>query len=254
MPSTLKDVPGYAPHGGALETRLAGGDEAKELGAQASELPKIDAKARRVLSDLELLAVGAVSPNRGFMTQADYEPVIEDMRLASGLPWSLPITLSATEEEVRSLEKGRRAAIVHDGDPVAVIDVEDVFTFDARREAELTYRTSEEAHPGVAYLYSQAPYYVGGEVTVLRNPFEHEFSQYRLTPLQLREVTSERGWKTIVAFQTRNPIHRAHEYLTKCALEIVDGLVIHPLVGGTKSDDIPAEVRMKCYEVLMENY
>ena len=254
MPSTLKDVPGYAPHGGALETRLAGGEEGKELSAQAAGLPKIDAKARRVLSDLELLAVGAVSPNRGFMTRADYEPVIEDMRLASGLPWSLPITLSATEEEVRSLEKGQRAAIVHDGDPVAVIDVEDVFTFDARREAELTYRTSEEAHPGVAYLYSQAPYYVGGEVTVLRNPFEHEFSQYRLTPLQLREVTSERGWKTIVAFQTRNPIHRAHEYLTKCALEIVDGLVIHPLVGGTKSDDIPAEVRMKCYEVLMENY
>ena len=254
MPSTLKDVPGSPPHGGALELRIAGEDEREELIARAKELPAITAKARRVLSDLELLAVGAVSPNRGFMTADDYRPVVEDMRLASGLPWSLPITLSATEEETVALEPGKRAAITHEGAPVAVIDVEDVYTYDARREAELTYRTTDEAHPGVEYLYSQAPYYVGGDVTVLRNPFEEEFSDHRLTPLQLRELTSSRGWKTIVAFQTRNPIHRAHEYLTKCALEIVDGLVIHPLVGGTKSDDIPADVRMRCYEVLMENY
>src|SRR5918997_3132810 len=254
MPSTLKDVPGYAPHGGALEVRMAVEEELEDLRGVAGDLPQIEAKSRRVLSDLELLAVGAVSPNRGFMTQDDYRPVVEDMRLASGLPWSLPITLSATEEEARSLAPGRRAAIVHEGSPVAVIDVEDVFGYDARREAELTYRTSEEAHPGVAYLYSQAPRYVGGEVTVLRNPFEQEFAQYRLTPAQLRELASQRGWKTIVAFQTRNPIHRAHEYLTKCALEIVDGLVIHPLVGGTKSDDIPAETRMRCYEVLMKDY
>jgi sulfate adenylyltransferase len=254
MPSTLKDVPGYAPHGGALEIRMVGDGDRRDLVAEAAGLPTIEAKGRRVLSDLELLAVGAVSPNRGFMTEADYEPVIEDMRVASGLPWSLPITLSATQEETRSLQAGRRAAIVHEGEPVAVIDVEDVYRYDARREAQLTYRTTEEAHPGVAYLYSQAPHYVGGEVTVLRNPFEQEFQQYRLTPLGLRELMAERGWRTIVAFQTRNPIHRAHEYLTKCALEIVDGLVIHPLVGGTKSDDIPAEVRMRCYEVLMANY
>jgi sulfate adenylyltransferase len=254
MPTTLKDVPGFAPHGGALELRMAAPEESQERAREASELPAIEAKVRRVLSDLELLAVGAVSPNRGFMTESDYKPVIEDMRLASGLPWSLPITLSATEEEVARLARATRAAIVHGGRPVAVIDVEDVYRADFRREARLTYRTSEEAHPGVAYLYSQAPYYVGGEVTVLENPFAHEYEQYRLTPLALRELTSERGWRTIVAFQTRNPIHRAHEYLTKCALEIVDGLVIHPLVGGTKTDDIPADVRMKCYEVLMANY
>jgi sulfate adenylyltransferase len=207
-----------------------------------------------VLSDLELLAVGAVSPNRGFMTEADYAPVVEDMRLAGGLPWSLPITLSATDAEVARLEDGGRAAIVHEGTPIAIIDVEDVYRPDVRREAQFTYRTTEQDHPGVDYLYAQAPYYVGGEVTVLDNPFAHEFEQYRLTPLALRELTAERGWKTIVGFQTRNPIHRAHEYLTKCALEIVDGLVIHPLVGGTKSDDIPADVRMRCYEVLMANY
>ena len=254
MSATLKNVPGSTPHGGALEIRMAEGDERRELLAEADGLPRVEAKARRVLSDLELFAVGAVSPNRGFMTEADYKPVVEDMRLASGLPWSLPITLSATEEEVDALQTGGRAAITHDGVPVATIDVEDVYTYDPKREAELTFRTIDGAHPGVAHLYSQAPYYVGGEVTVLHNPFAHEFERYRLTPLELRELIGERGWKTVVAFQTRNPIHRAHEYLTKCALEITDGLVIHPLVGGTKSDDIPAEVRMQCYEVLMQSY
>ena len=254
MSQTLKNVPGHTPHGGALELRMAEEAERTPAATQAAGLPVIEAKARRVLSDLELLAVGAVSPNRGFMTEADYKPVVEDMRLASGLPWSLPITLSATEDEVKSISKGDRAAITHEGRPVATIDVEDVFTYDARREAELTYRTIDDAHPGVSYLYSQAPYYVGGEVTVLDNPFAEEFAEYRLTPLGLRELIAERGWSTVVAFQTRNPIHRAHEYLTKCALEIVDGLVIHPLVGGTKSDDIPADVRMRCYDVLMQNY
>jgi sulfate adenylyltransferase len=254
MPSTLKDVAGSAPHGGALELRMAGSDELEALRSEAAGLPAIEAKARRVLSDLELLAVGAVSPNRGFMTKADYTSVVEDMRLAGGIAWSLPITLSATDEEAGALEVGKRAAIVHEGTPVAIIDVEDIYDYDAKREAELTYGTTDDAHPGVAYLYGQAPHYVGGEVTVLENVFAHEFSEYRMTPQQLREKIGANGWKTIVAFQTRNPIHRAHEYLTKCALEITDGLVIHPLVGGTKGDDIPADVRMQCYEVLMKDY
>lgn len=253
MPATLKDVPGFAPHGGALEIRSADGD-AEELRREAAGLPAIAAKSRRVLSDLELLAVGAVSPNRGFMSSADYHSVIEDMHLSNGLPWSLPITLSATDDEVRQLEAGRRAAIVHENRPVAIIDVEEVFGYDARTEAGLTFRTTDDAHPGVGYLYSQAPHYVGGEVTVLENVFADEFVEHRRTPLQLRELIAQRGWRTVVAFQTRNPIHRAHEYLTKCALEITDGLVIHPLVGGTKGDDIPATVRMKCYEALMANY
>jgi sulfate adenylyltransferase len=229
-------------------------EEAPALAAAAASLPTIEAKARRVLSDLELMAVGAVSPNRGFMTRADYVPVVNEMRLSTGLPWSLPIVLSATDEEVAALRTGERAAIVHEGKPIAIIDVEDVFDYDPAHEAELSYKTTDDAHPGVAFVMSQAPHYVGGEVTVLANPFAHEFETYRNTPVQLRELIAERGWKTVVAFQTRNPIHRAHEYLTKCALEITDGLVIHPLVGGTKGDDIPAEVRMKCYEVLMENY
>jgi len=254
MPSTLKDVPGFQPHGGALELRMAGDEERAALLATAADLPKIEAKARRVLSDLELLAVGAVSPNRGFMKEADYKSVVDEMRLSSGIPWSLPITLSATKEEVDGLKKGKEAAIVHEGRPVAIVEVEDIYEYDVKHEAEKTYRTTDENHPGVAYLYSQAPFYIGGEATVLENVFGHEFSDHRLTPMQLRTKIAQRGWTTVVAFQTRNPIHRAHEYLTKCALEIVDGLVIHPLVGGTKGDDIPAETRMKCYEVLMENY
>jgi len=254
MPTTLKDVPGFAPHGGALELRIAGQEEQAELTKVAATLPRIEAKSRRVLSDLELLAVGAVSPNRGFMTKADYESVVNEMRLASGLPWSLPITLSATDEEVANLEAGKQAAIVHEGEIVAIIDIADIYTYDVEHEAQQTYRTTDIKHPGVEYLHSQGPNYVGGDVTVLKNVFAHEFSQYRLTPIQLREQIAQRGWKTVVAFQTRNPIHRAHEYITKIALEIVDGLIIHPLVGGTKGDDIPAETRMKCYEVLMDNY
>ena len=254
MPSTLKDVPGFAPHGGALELRIAGPDEIGALREEAKSLPTIEAHSRRVLSDLELLAVGAVSPNRGFMTKADYESVISEMRLANGLPWSLPINLPATADEAEAARKQGRAAITYEGRPIAIIDVEDVYEFDAAREAELTYKTSDDAHPGAAYLKGLPGYYVGGDVTVLENVFSGEFADYRLTPMQLRERIAQEGWKTVVAFQTRNPIHRAHEYITKVALEIVDGLVIHPLVGGTKGDDIPAEVRMKCYEVLMENY
>ncbi len=252
--TTLKDVPGIEPHGGALELRMAAAEESARLKEEAASLPTIEARSRRILSDLELLAVGAVSPNRGFMNQADYTSVVNDMRLANGLPWSLPITLSATEEELGNLSAGARAAIVHEGRPVAIIDIEDIYSYDPQDEAQKCYKTIEDKHPGVAHIYSQGPKYVGGEVTVLENVFAHEFSEYRLTPLQVREEIAKRGWKTLVAFQTRNPIHRAHEYLTKVALEGVDGLLIHPLVGGTKGDDIPAEVRMKCYEVLMENY
>ncbi|MEA2433480.1 MAG: sulfate adenylyltransferase [Actinomycetota bacterium] len=254
MPTTLKDVPGNQPHGGALEIRMAGDDEVASLVEKAASLPRIEVSERRVLSDLELLSVGAVSPNRGFMTKADYDSVVEEMRLANGLPWSLPITLSASEDEVKNLAKGEQAAIYFEGRPVAIIDVEDIYTYDAKNEAQKCFKTTEDKHPGVAYIYSQHPNYVGGEVTVLENVFGHEFTEYRKTPLELREEFDKRGWKTIVAFQTRNPIHRAHEYLTKVALEGVDGLLIHPLVGGTKGDDIPADVRMKCYEVLMENY
>jgi sulfate adenylyltransferase len=254
MPTTLKDVPGAPPHGGSLELRLASDDELDGLKSEAGGLPAIAAASRRILSDLELLAVGAVSPNRGFMGKDDYTSVVNEMRLANGLPWSLPITLPVADAELAALQAGGRAAITHEGTPVAIIDVDEIFEFDPTHEAQHTYGTTDDSHPGVAYLASLPRHYAGGEVTVLQNVFAAEYADYRFTPLQLREQIAERGWKSVVAFQTRNPIHRAHEYLTKCALEMVDGLVIHPLVGGTKGDDIPADTRMKCYEVLMANY
>jgi sulfate adenylyltransferase len=254
MPTTMKDVPGAPPHGGSLEIRMAGDEESADLRRRAEGLPVIEAASRRILSDLELLAVGAVSPNRGFMTEDDYSSVVKEMRLANGLPWSLPITLPVSDAERSHLTEGQQAVITHDGRPVAIIDVEQIFEFDPLVEAEHTFGTTDAKHPGVEYLTSLPHHYVGGDVTVLENVFSDEFASYRFTPLQLREQIDGRGWKSVVAFQTRNPIHRAHEYLTKCALEMVDGLVIHPLVGGTKGDDIAAETRMKCYEVLMANY
>src|SRR5688572_29505425 len=166
MPTTLKDVPGISPHGGALELRMAAKEEAESLKTEAASLPTIEAGSRRVLSDLELLAVGAVSPNRGFMTEADYTSVVNEMRLANGLPWSLPITISATEDELKNLEVGKRAAIVHEGTPVAIIDIEDIYSYDAKDEAEKSYKTTEDKHPGVAHIYAQGPKYIGGEVTV----------------------------------------------------------------------------------------
>jgi sulfate adenylyltransferase len=254
MPITLKDVPGAPPHGGSLELRMATEEEIPDLRSRAADLPAIRAGSRRILSDLELLAVGAVSPNRGFMRKDDYSSVVNEMRLANELPWSLPITLPVGDDELGRVKEGQQAAITHEGRPVAIIDVEEIFEFEPLEEAQRTYGTTDEKHPGVEYLSSLPHRYAGGEVTVLENVFAGEFASYRFTPLQLREQIGERGWKSIVAFQTRNPIHRAHEYLTKCALEMVDGLVIHPLVGGTKGDDIPADTRMKCYEVLMADY
>src|SRR5687768_15206136 len=171
MPTTLKDVPGISPHGGALELRMAAKEEAESLKTEAASLPTIEAGSRRVLSDVELLAVGAVSPNRGFMTEADYTSVVNEMRLANGLPWSLPITLPATDEEVANLKAGEPAAITYEGRVIAIIEVEDVYSFDANNEAEKTYRTTDDAHPGVAYLKSLPGNYVGGEVTVLENVF-----------------------------------------------------------------------------------
>ena len=256
MPSTLKDVPGFTPHGGALELRIAGQDEIADLREKAKSLPTIEAT----------VAPGAVRPRAAGRRRRVPEPWLHDQgRLRLGRQRDASRERTSVEPPDHALgdrRRGRRtsktgepAAIVHEGESVAIIDVEDIYTYDAKRRGRADLQDDRRrTHPGVAYLYSQAPNYVGGDVTVLENVFAHEFSEYRLTPLQLREEIAKRGWKTVVAFQTRNPIHRAHEYLTKVALEIVDGLVIHPLVGGTKGDDIPAETRMKCYEVLMENY
>jgi len=230
------------PHGGELTERS---------GERPDDIDQLDTVrlTSRELSDLDMLASGALSPLTGFMGRDDYEHVIEEMRLATGLPWALPVCLA-----VANAPQGDRVALADEsGRALAVLEIEDVFEYDKEREAERCFRTTDEAHPGVARLYAQHSKYVSGPVSVFERQ-EPPFPELHKDPRDTRAEFAERGWRRVVGFQTRNPIHRAHEYLTKCALETVDGLLIHPLVGETKADDVPAATRVKAYEVLIEGY
>jgi sulfate adenylyltransferase len=239
------------PHGGELVDLLARAEKRGELIKEAEPLGSIALSARQV-ADLELLAIGGFSPLRGFQGSDDWRRVVDEMRLADGLPWSIPITLASDAEAAVGDRLGLRDA---GGRLLGVIDVEEVFERDLEREARHVYRTTDAEHPGVAALNAEGARCVAGPVRAVDLPGHSEaFKPYLLPPAASRAAFSDRGWKTIVGFQTRNPIHRAHEYITKAALESVDGLFIHPLVGETKSDDIPADVRMRCYEVLLEHY
>jgi sulfate adenylyltransferase len=241
------------PHGGSLVDRVASGAEADSLADTAKSLPKL-ALGMRPLSDLEMISVGGFSPLTGFMTQRDYLGVVNDMRLAGGLVWSLPVTLSAPASDAKSYE-GKQIALTDESDEaLAIMDVEEAFEYDKQEEARRVYGTEEEAHPGVAAVYAQDEMLIGGPVRLFKRQQHDDFLQHRRDPKETRSAFAERGWKTIVGFQTRNPVHRAHEYIQKCALETVDALLLHPLVGATKSDDIPAEVRMACYEALLAGY
>ena len=231
-----------APHGGRLVDRTG------ERPRGAEQLERLVLTARE-LADLDMLASGALSPLNGFMGREDYERVLEEMRLVWGLPWALPVCLAIDRPPARD----RVALADAEGELLAVLDVEDVYRYDAEREAECCFRTTDAAHPGVARVYRQQPYYVAGRVTVFARP-KPAFPELALDPADTRRVFAERGWRRVVGFQTRNPIHRAHEYLTKCALETVDGLLVHPLVGETKADDVPAATRVASYRVLLERY
>jgi sulfate adenylyltransferase len=241
------------PHGGTLVNLLLSQDRAVEAAAEAKHLPKVTVEPRE-LSDLEMLAIGALSPLTGFMGEKDYRSVLEDMHLSSGLPWTIPVTLSMQEVDAKRIGGAARVALSAGERVIAVLDVDSVYRRDREAEARSVFRTTDLEHPGVAALNAAGDYAVAGEVKVIELPGHQTFQQYRLTPAQTRAAFVERGWSTVVGFQTRNPVHRAHEYLQKCAMEIVDGLLLHPLVGETKGDDVPADVRMRCYEILFENY
>jgi len=244
---------GSVPHGGTLVNRFASPQEAERLVAEAVSLPHIDLSARE-LSDVEMLAIGGYSPLTGFMGEADYRSVVDSMRLSSGLPWTIPVTLSLHAGREGKVCLDHRLALHYEGEPVAVLDVQEVYRHDKVHEAEMVYRTAEEAHPGVTALYAEGDSMVAGPISVIGELPNRVFPKHRLSPAQTRAAFAERQWRTVVGFQTRNPVHRAHEYLLKCAMEIVDGLLLHPLVGATKSDDIPADIRMRSYEALLANY
>jgi sulfate adenylyltransferase len=230
------------PHCGHLVDRT---------GPRADNVDSLEqvALTSRELSDLDMLASGALSPLEGFMGRDDYERVLEEMRLTKGIPWALPVCLAVDHEPL-----GDEVTLTDEaGKPFAVLEVDETYEYDKEREARNAFRTTDEAHPGVARLYAQKPLYLAGKVTVFERA-QPAFPELALDPAETRAAFAERGWKRVVGFQTRNPIHRAHEYLTKGALETVDGLLIHPLVGDTKSDDVPAATRVECYRVLLENY
>jgi sulfate adenylyltransferase len=230
------------PHGGHLVNRLGERPDGVE------GLERLTLTSREV-SDLEMIATGGLSPLEGFMSRDDYERVVDEMRLANDLPWALPVCLA-----VDAAPQGDHVALADEsGRLLAVLDVDDVYVYDKDREAERCFRTTDVEHPGVARLYAQQPLYAAGRVTVF-DRVPPAFPELAMDPAETRGTFAERGWKRVVGFQTRNPIHRAHEYLTKGALETVDGLLIHPLVGETKSDDVPAATRVECYRILVENY
>lgn len=242
------------PHGGKLIDRVQRGEAREESLEKAEHLKRlaIDDKA---ISDLELIAVGALSPLTGFMRKADYEAVVANMRLANGLVWTIPITLAVNEDFAHALKPNEEILLTTQDDyPLAILTVEEKYTRDKVKEAKNVYRTTEDAHPGVARLYREGEVLLGGDVDLLNMPPNPAFADFRHTPAQTRRMFARRGWRKVVGFQTRNPIHRAHEYIQKCALEIVDGLFLHPLVGETKKDDIPADIRMNSYQSLLRDY
>jgi sulfate adenylyltransferase len=221
---------------------------------EAQRLPQLVLSPLSI-SDVELLAIGAVTPLTGFLTHDDYERVVSEMRLTNGQVWSIPLTLPVDREFADSIKAGQRIALTEpDGHILAIMTVQEKFGYDKAREAREVFGTEEDKHPGVARLYKQGDVLLGGPIEVIDLPQNRPFMENRLTPAETRQHMADKGWKTVVGFQTRNPVHRSHEYLQKVALEMVDGLLLHPLVGETQAEDIPADVRMKSYKVLLDNY
>ncbi|MBA7496645.1 Sulfate adenylyltransferase [subsurface metagenome] len=243
------------PYGGRLLPSLVHGSEREKGIKEAEPLPEVRLNSREV-SDLIMLAMGAFSPLPGFMGKADYQRVVREMRLTDGLLWPIPITLSLSKEEADKIKEGERIALLNsdNNEILGSMLVEEKYSYDKRVEALQVFGTDDEQHPGVKKIYEQGEVYLGGPVKVFsEGSYAETFPEFA-RPAETRAIFTDKGWTTIAAFQTRNPMHRSHEYLTKIALEVCDGLLIHPIVGRLKAGDIPAEVRMECYRALLDNY
>ena len=241
------------PHGGTLVNREVTGAERERLIESAAGMPALRLGPREI-SDLEMIATGAYSPLEGFLDRSDYSAVCADMRLANGVAWSIPVTLPLADEQAGSIRQFEDVALYQDDHLLGILHLADKYRYEKAREAELIYRTTDPAHPGVGRLYQQGDWLLGGKISLINRSLDLAFPEYRLDPLETRALFRERGWRRVVGFQTRNPVHRAHEYIQKCALEIADGLLLHPLVGETKSDDVPADVRMLSYKAILAGY
>lgn len=241
------------PHGGELVDCKLYGTERQSVLEKAQDLPRLSLSLRN-LADLECIATGIYSPLTGFVDEEDYYSIVNSMHLSNGLAWTVPVTLQVPAfDDKYSLDT--EVALHHpNGEILAVMTVTSKFKPDQNQEAAAVYRTTEHAHPGVKAMWERGEVYLGGEIKLVNDIPQKDFLKYRFTPVDTRTEFTRRQWTTVVAFQTRNPIHRAHEYITKVALETVDGLFINPLVGTTKGDDIPADVRIHCYELVIENY
>jgi len=244
------------PHGGELKPKLLEGKDLEIEMKKATTLKSVRMSSRET-SDLIMLAIGAFSPLDGFMVQNDYKRVVSEMHLANDILWPIPITLSVSKEQATAIAIGQEVALVDEETDMLMgsMVVQEKYTYDKKLEAKDVFRTDDEKHPGVAKVYAQGDVLLGGPVKVFsEGEYPEKFSGHYARPIETRTIFEEKGWATVAAFQVRNPIHRSHEYCTKIALEVSDGLFIHPLVGKLKDDDIPAEVRMKCYEVLLDKY
>ncbi len=242
------------PHGGRLIDRVLRGDACAVARERTLSLTQIALNAR-MMSDLELLAVGALSPLEGFMGEPDYRAVLADMRLANGLPWPLPITLAVQRAAADQLREGKDVALVTPWEePLGILHLEERFAYDGREEARRVHGTDDPRHPGAQYQLTRGQVLLGGKIDLIARPPLKGFEALRLDPADARARFHDLGWRTVVGFQSQQPMHRAHEYIQKCALEPLDGLFIHPLVGQTKLDELPSELRVRCYQVLVEQY
>ncbi len=244
-----------SPHGGELKPLLIEEDGLEESIQKANKLPKVKMNSKET-SDLIMLAIGAFSPLDGFMTESDYKSVVKNMELANGILWPIPVTFSVAKEDADSLKEGQDVALIDESSEelMGTMTIKEKYGYDKKEEAVEVFKTNDQEHPGVKRLYTQGDIYIGGPVKVFKEgEYPQKYPEFARCA-ETRAIFKEKGWKTIAAFQTRNPMHRSHEFLAKISLEVSDGLFIHPIVGALKPGDIPADIRMKCYNVLLENY